>query len=94
MKKNIDTKLGNLINPTPTAPTAPTKEQDTVQEPAPTKVRGNYKTVSYSIPPATADKIRQIAEWDGRKLNAVVTEAFEQYARNWKPRTYGEPPKF
>lgn len=93
MKKNIGTNLGTLLNTNPTAPT-PTKAQEPEQETPTGKVKGNYKTVSYSIPPATADKIRQIAEWDGRKLNAVVTEAFELYAQNWKPRTYGEPPKF
>ena len=89
MKKNIGTNLGNLLS------TAPTKAQDTtVQEPATEKVKGNYKTVSYSIPPATAEKIRIIADWDRRKLNAVVTEAFEQYAANWKPKADGQPPKF
>lgn len=91
MKKNIDTNLGTLLNPTPTKAQAPA--QETEQEPTTEKVRGNYKTVSYSIPPETADKIRQIANWDRRKLNAVVTEAFEQYIANWKPLV-GEPPKF
>ena len=91
MKKNVDTTLGNIINPTPTTAA---KAQDTVQETPTEKVRGNYKTVSYSIPPATAEKIRVIAEWDRRKINAVVTEAFEQYAANWKPKADGQPPKF
>lgn len=89
MKKNVNTTLGNIINPTPT-----TKAQDTVQETPTEKVKGNYKTVSYSIPPETAEKIRVIAEWDRRKINAVVTEAFEQYAANWKPKADGQPPKF
>lgn len=90
MKKNLDTTLGNIINPTPTT----AKTQEPVQETPTEKVRGNYKTVSYSIPPATAEKIRVIAEWDRRKINAVVTEAFEQYAANWKPKADGQPPKF
>ena len=87
MKKNINTTLGNLINPNPT--TAPVQEQVADTE----KTKGNYKTVCYSIPPETAEKIRQIAAWDRRKLNAVVTEAFEQYAAKWKP-IVAEPPKF
>ena len=94
MKKNIDTKLGNLINPTPTTPT-PTKEQDTVQEPAPKvgRQKKNNTVVCYSIDADTADKIRRIAEWDRRKLNAVVMEAFEQYIAKWVPSPQ-EPPKF
>ena len=87
MKKNIDAKLGNLLNPTPTQ--APAPVQDTETE----TTKGNYKTVCYSIPPETAEKIRKIAAWDRRKINAVVTEAFEQYAAKWKP-SVEEPPKF
>lgn len=87
MKKNIDANIGNLLNPTPT------KAQDTVQEPAVKRAKGNTKPVCYSIPPETAEKIRQIAAWDRKTINAVATEAFEQYAQNWKP-TKQEPPKF
>ena len=87
MKKNIDTKLGNLLNPTPAQAQAP------IQDTATDKAKGNYKTVCYSIPPETADKIRKIATWDRKKINAVVTEAFEQYAAKWKP-SVEEPPKF
>ncbi len=87
MKKNITTGFDNLLNPNPTKAQAPVQETPTEKE------KGNYKTVCYSIPPETADKIRQIANWDRRKINAVVTEAFEQYAANWKPST-AKPPKF
>lgn len=87
MKKNIGTNLGTLLN---TNPTAPTK----AQEPVVKRAKGNTKPVCYSIPPETAEKIRAIASWDRKTINAVATEAFEQYAQNWKPRTYGEPPKF
>lgn len=87
MKKNITKGFDNLLNPTPAQ--EPTPAQGTTTE----KAKGNYKTVCYSIPPETADKIRQIAVWDRKKINAVVTEAFEQYAAKWKP-TVEEPPKF
>lgn len=87
MKKNITTGFDNLLNPNPT------KAQEPVQGATTEKVKGNYKTVCYSIPPETADKIRKIADWDRRKINAVVTEAFEQYAANWKP-VVAKPPKF
>jgi len=95
MKKNYDTKLGNLVNPTPTV-TPKARAQEPAQEPATEKTereRKNNKVVCYSIDADTADKIRKIAEWEGRKLNAVVIEAFEQYIAKWVP-TPKEPPKF
>lgn len=86
MKKNITTGFDNLLNPN--TGKAPAPEQAPTTE----KVKGNYKTVCYSIPPETAEKIRKIADWDRRKINAVVTEAFEQYAAQWKP-IVAKPPK-
>ncbi len=62
-----------------------------VPEQAPKKA-GNYTTVCYSIPPEIAEKIRYIAYWDRKKINAVVVEAFTQYAENWKPAG-GSPKK-
>ena len=90
MKKNRHTNLGNLINPTPAEPA---KAQDTVQAPPTTRAKGNTKPVCYSVPPETAEKIRAIASWDRKTINAVVTEALEQYASTWKPAKQ-VPPKF
>jgi len=87
MKKNITVGFDNLLNPNTTKAQEPAQGTDTGKE------KGNYKTVCYSIPPETAEKIRKIAAWDRKKINAVVTEAFEQYAAKWKP-TVEEPPKF
>lgn len=87
MKKNIETKFDALLN------LNPAQEPTPVQDAATEKEKGNYKTVCYSIPPETAEKIRKIAAWDRKKINAVVTEAFEQYAAQWKP-IVEEPPKF
>ena len=93
MKKNLDTTLGNLINPTPTAtPKAQEPVQET-PEPKAGRQKKNNTVVCYSIDADTADKIRRIAEWDRRKLNAVVMEAFEEYIAKWVP-TPQEPPKF
>lgn len=85
--------MGTLLN---TNPTPPPKAQEPAQEPAPTttgRQKKNNTVVCYSIDADTAEKIRQIAEWDRRKLNAVVMEAFEQYIAKWVP-TPREPPKF
>ena len=70
---------GLLAGPTST----PEAEQDTEQA---GKAKGNYKTVCYSIPPELAERIRFIAYWDRKKINAVVVEAFQQYADNWKQK--------
>ena len=88
MKKNIAPNFGELLNPNTT------KAQEPVQGTATTKrEKVNHKPVCYSIPPETADKIRQIAAWDRKTINAVVSEALEQYAAKWKPANV-EPPKF
>lgn len=89
MKKNIAANFGELLNPNAN----PTKAQGSAQDTEKGATPKGYKTVCYSIPPETADKIKQIAAWDRKKINAVVTEAFEQYAAKWKPTTQ-EPPKF
>ena len=88
-KKNsiIEAGLNGLLAPA-SAPVQP-QEQPT-QEPE--KIKGNYKTVCYSISPDLAEKIRYIAYWDRKKLNAVVSEALTAYCEAWKPST-GEKPK-
>ncbi len=91
-KKNtiIAAGLNGLLGPAPTSTPTPEARQEQPEQAA--KQRGNYTTVCYSIPPEIAEKIRYIAYWDRKKLNAVVVEAFEQYAANWNPST-GEKPK-
>jgi len=91
MSKKIDTISAGLngLLAKPAATKLPTEPAEQEQ---PTRTKGNYKTVCYSIPPELAEKIRYIAYWDRKKLNAVVVEAFEQYAAKWKPTT-GEEPK-
>ena len=83
MKKTVNERLNGLLNPTPAKVSPKAKAQDNTQEPE--KVKGNYKTVCYSIAPDVADKIKYIAYYDRRKVNAVVTEAFEEYIAKWVP---------
>lgn len=88
-KKNniIAAGLNGLLGPAPASTPEAHQEQPKQGE----KQKGNYTTVCYSIPPEIAEKIRYIAYWDRKKINAVVVEAFTQYAENWKPA--GESPK-
>lgn len=91
-KKNniIAGGLQGLLAPA-AAPVSP--QEPTQQEQAPKRVKGDYKTVCYSIPPELAEKIRYIAYWDRKKLNAVVVEAFTAYCDQWKPDG-AKPKKF
>ena len=86
MKKNetIAAGLNGLLTATP-------QEQQPAQEPA--KIKGNYQIVCYSIPPDLAEKIRYIAYYDRRKLNAVVADAFASYIKQWQPAPYEKPRK-
>ncbi len=85
MKKNIANNFGELLNPNPA------KAQGAESDAQPHRKKGDYRTVCYSIPPKTAEKMRKIASWERKKINAVVTEAFEQYAARWVP-SKSEPP--
>lgn len=78
MKKNADFSLDGLLDP----------EAKVAQG-----GKRNNQSVCYYIPQETADKIRKIANWEHKSINAVVIEAFEQYAASWVPSTQ-EPPKF
>ncbi len=78
-KTQIAGGLNGLLAPTTNAATS--KPQIPTTEPE--QVKGNYKTVCYSIPPEVAEKIKDIAYWDRKKINAVVVEAFTEYAAKW-----------
>lgn len=71
--------LNGLLNPTPTTAEQAKPEQVAEKEPKP------YKTVCYSIPVEVAEKVRYIAYYDRKKLNAVVVEAFQRYFKEWTP---------
>ena len=79
--KKVIEGLSGLLNPTPSTPV----KAATVDAPqAPAKVKGDYKTVCYSIPPRVAEDVRFIAWYDRKKINTVVTEAFEKYVEQWR----------
>ena len=43
--------------------------------------------VCYRVPPEVADKIKYIAYYDRKKINAVVVEALTAYIDGWNPAT-------
>lgn len=89
MKKNVTAGLNGLLNSLP--------GQDTRQEQeTPTTAQRKGKTckvVSYSLPAELDEKMRYIAYFDRKKINAVVSEAFEAYIANWTPAPQEKPKK-
>lgn len=83
--KKVAAGLNGILNPTPAQVVkneSRTKADRSAQ--GEEKAKGKYKTVCYSIPPEVAERIRYIAWYDRKKINAVVAEAFEQYATRWE----------
>jgi hypothetical protein len=82
--RKVETGLSGLLNPTPAIPRKAATAVPTQEQPqAPEKSKGNYKTVCYSIPPAVAENIKRVAWYERKKINAVVTDAFEKYVEQW-----------
>ena len=89
MKKNVTAGLNGLLNSLPAQ--EPQQEQGT---PATAKRGGKTcKIVSYSLTAELDEKMRYIAYYDRKKINAVVIEAFEAYIANWKPAPQEKPKK-
>lgn len=81
MKKEQQNKiaggLNGLLNPTPAQQPAQEPEQKAA------RTRGNYKAVCYAIKPETAERIKFIAYWDRKKINALVDEVLGAYVADW-----------
>lgn len=83
MKKNdiISGGLSGLLNPTDAKTSTPVQDGTDKKAAAPTTV------VCYRVPPEVADKIKYIAYFDRKKINAVVVEALTAYIEGWNPAT-------
>lgn len=81
-KKNeiLAAGLNGLLNaPAPVKQAAPERPEPL------TESGGKSKTVCYYLDADLIEKIKYIAYWDRRKLNAVVSDALREYADKWKP---------
>ena len=88
-RRKTDFAAGIDVLLTPAATAAHGAQGETAAE---DKQPRDYKTFCYSLPREVGEKIAYIAYWDRRKINAVVIEAFEKYAAEWKPAG-GKPKK-
>ena len=77
--------LDDLISQAATTPADP--------EAKPKRAKKVYKTVCYSITPELDEKIKYIAYYDRKKVNAVVSEALAAYIEQWTPAPTEKPRK-
>lgn len=71
-KKNLKKGLSGMLELT-----ASTEEQEqNTEKPA-------NKTACYSLPVELLEKLREVAFYDKRKINAVVTIALQRYFDEW-----------
>ena len=77
--------LDGLISQANTTPAVP--------EAKPKRAKKVYKTVCYSINPELDEKIKYIAYYDRKKINAVVSEALAAYIEQWTPAPNEKPRK-
>ena len=84
-KSALTAGLDGLINPQAAKVATP--------EEKPQRVKKAYKTVCYSINPELDEKIKYIAYYDRKKVNAVVSEALAAYIEQWTPAPTEKPRK-
>lgn len=84
-KSALTAGLDGLINPQAAKVATP--------EEKPQRVKKAYKTVCYSINPELDEKIKYIAYYDRKKVNAVVSEALAAYIEQWTPAPNEKPRK-
>lgn len=70
---------GLLATPTPQEPKQETKQGK------------QYETVCWNLPPNDIENVKRIAKYEGKRINAVVSEALNFYFDNWKPVPQEKP---
>ena len=83
-KKKLEQGLtGLLATPTPQEQ-APTEAQGEKNEP-------KTEPICWNLYPSDIENVRRIAKYEGKRANAVVTEALRFYFRQWKPVPLEKP---
>lgn len=83
-KKKLEQGLNGLLaTPTPQEQ-APTEAQGTKNEP-------KTEPICWNLHPNDIENVRRIAKYEGKRANAVVTEALRFYFRQWKPVPQEKP---
>lgn len=81
LQKTIVGGLDSILNP---APVAQAPKAEPIQEPEAKGERN--KAVCYNLNPELIKTVKDIAYWDRKTANAVVTEALERYVTDWNKK--------
>lgn len=63
----------------------------TPQEQAPEAQGAKTEPICWNLYPSDIENVRRIAKYEGKRANAVVTEALRFYFRQWKPIPQEKP---
>lgn len=78
-KSKVEQGLNGLLaTPTPQEPQAPVEVQETKSEP-------KTEPICWNLYPNDIENVRRIAKYEGKRANAVVTDALRYYFKHWKP---------
>lgn len=75
-KKKLEQGLTGLLTPNPQEQAGTPQEQGTDVK---------TKAVCWNLSPTDIDNVHKIARYEGKRANAVVTDALRFYFKNWKP---------
>ena len=81
-KNKIEQGLNGLL----ATPTPQEQEPETKQQ-AP----GKTQAVCWNLSPDDIENVRRIAKYEGKRANAVVTDALRMYFKQWKPVQQEKP---
>lgn len=82
-KKKLEMGLSGLL----ATPTPQEQAKAETQEKTPAK----YESVCWNLHPNDIENVRRIAQYEGKRINAVVTDALRFYFANWKPVPQEKP---
>lgn len=84
-KNQIEQGLNGLLaTPTP-------QEQAPTEAQATTTTEQKTEPICWNLYPSDIENVRRIAKYEGKRANAVVTEALRFYFKNWKPVPQEKP---
>lgn len=81
-KKKLEMGLSGLL----ATPTPQEQEPET-----PAKAPAKYETVCWNLHPNDIENVRRIAKYEGKRANAVVTDALRFYFAQWQPVPQEKP---
>ncbi len=82
-KKKLEQGLTGLLS-TP-APTASGEQMAAPEGQQEERNASEYKPICWNLHPNDIENVKRIAKYEGKRANAVVTDALHYYFKHWKP---------